>query len=93
MTQGRQPSPALMEVVAKSVADQQFREGMVNNPEQTIKDAGINLSQEELQAITSSSREEREQLMQQLGDRSSQLSVTFFQQFTQFFQFQCFFTY
>jgi hypothetical protein len=92
MTQGQGASPAMLEVAVKSISDPQFREGMINNPEETIKNAGISLSSEELAAVTSSSREEREQMMQQLGERSSQLSFQFFQQFTQFFSFQCFFT-
>jgi hypothetical protein len=88
LTQAQQtPSPAMMEVITRSMANPEFRESMVSDPQEALKSAGINLSEEELQGITSSSREQREQLMQQLGDRSSQLNITFFQQFTTFFQF------
>jgi hypothetical protein len=92
MTQGQGASPAMLEVAVKSLSDENFRTGMVNSPEETIKNAGIKLSDDELRAVTSTSREEREQMMQQLGERSSQLNFTFFQQFTQFFNFSCFFT-
>jgi hypothetical protein len=86
MTQGQQASPAMMELIVRSAANPEFRESMVENPEEAIKSAGINLSQEELQAISSSSREEREQLMEQLGERSSQVSFAFFEQLFQLFR-------
>ncbi len=59
------------QLIGKVLAEPEFRQQLVSNPNEAIRSAGIQLSQQEMQAITSSSREEREQMMQQLGDRSS----------------------
>ena len=65
------PSPALEQLIGKAVAEPEFRQQLVENPEQAIQSAGIELSAEERQALVSTSREEREQVLQQLGERTS----------------------
>jgi hypothetical protein len=72
MTQGGQaPSPALEQLIGKAVADESFRQQLVEDPEAAVRDAGIQLSSEEMQGLTSTSREEREQMLSQLGERTS----------------------
>jgi hypothetical protein len=68
---GQAPSPALEQLIGKAVAEPDFRQQLIDNPEEAIQSAGIELSQEELQAITGTSREEREQMLSALGERTS----------------------
>jgi hypothetical protein len=88
-----QPSPALIALIAKSAADAGYRKVMVDDPERAVREAGVTLTDDEMKAIVGSTREEREAMMEALGERASQLSVTWFQQITTFFHFECFFTY
>lgn len=68
---GQKPSPAMEQLIGKAIAEQDFRAQLVDNPEQAVRSAGINLSSQELQALQGTSREEREQMMSQLGERTS----------------------
>ena len=58
-------------LIARIVSDPEFRQSMVDNPEGAIQQANFQLDPEELRAISSSSREEREQMIQQLGERTA----------------------
>jgi hypothetical protein len=68
---GQAPSPALEQLIGKAVAEPDFRQQLIDNPESAVQSAGIQLSQEELQAIAGTSREEREQMLSSLGERTS----------------------
>jgi hypothetical protein len=68
---GQAPSPALEQLIGKAVAEPDFRQQLIDDPEGAVRSAGIDLSQEELQAITGTSREEREQMLSSLGERTS----------------------
>lgn len=70
-TEGAQPSPGLSQVIARAVADPSFRQQLVDNPESAVRSAGLQLSSDELQALQGSSREQREQMLQQLQERSA----------------------
>ena len=65
------PSPALEQLIGKAVSDPEFRQQLVDDPEQAIQSAGLDLTDEERQALVSTSREERESVLQELGERSS----------------------
>ena len=65
------PSPALEQLIGKAVADPEFRQQLVDDPEQAIQSAGLGLSDEERQALVSTSREEREEVLRELGERTS----------------------
>ena len=65
------PSPALEQLIGKAVADPAFRQQLMDDPEQAIQSAGLDLTDEERQALVSTSREEREQVLQELGERAS----------------------
>ena len=68
---GQAPSPGMEQLIGKVLAEPDFRQQLINNPTEALRSAGIQLNQQEMQADTGSSREEREQMMQQLGDRQS----------------------
>ena len=65
------PSPALEQLIGKAVADPEFRQQLVENPEQAIQAAGLDLTDDERRALVSTSREERESVLQELGERTS----------------------
>ena len=65
------PSPALEQLIGKAVADPEFRRQLVDDPEAAIQAAGLGLSDEERQALVGTSREEREEVLRELGDRTS----------------------
>jgi hypothetical protein len=69
--QGNQPSPAMEQLIGKAIAEPDFRQQLVNDPAQAVQQAGIQLSQQELEALQGTSREERAQMMEQLGERTS----------------------
>jgi hypothetical protein len=60
-------------VIAKAVLDPEFREALIDDPEQALSEAGIELSPEDRERIVSLSREEREEIMQQLESRQAAL--------------------
>jgi hypothetical protein len=68
---GFQPSQAMEQMIGKAVSDADFRQQLVDNPAEAVKSAGIELSPEELQTLESTSREERAQMLEQLGERTS----------------------
>ena len=70
-TQGQQPSQGMEKLIALSITDPQFRQQVIDNPEQAIQQAGVQLTPQEQQAVTGGSREEREQMLQPLGDRAA----------------------
>jgi hypothetical protein len=86
-----QPSPAILALVAKAAADAEYRQALIDDPETAVR--GFALTDEEIRTVVNTSRDEREEMMEALGERASQLSVTFFQQVTTFFNFSCFLTY
>jgi hypothetical protein len=69
--QGFQPSPAMEQMIGRAVSDPDFRQQLVDNPAEAVRSAGIQLSSEELQTLESTSREERSQMLEQLGERTS----------------------
>jgi hypothetical protein len=58
-----------------------------------MTNANIELSPALVAELANYSEADRTTLLEVLEDRSSQLSVTFFQQITTFFNFSCFLTY
>ncbi len=69
--QGTQVSEAMQLLLARAISDQQFRQQLIDNPEQALQSGEFNLSGEERRAITNTTREDREQMMQQLSERQS----------------------
>ncbi len=69
--QGQEPSEGMTLLIARVVSDPEFRQQLVDNPEQAIASGEFPLSAEERRVITSTSREEREQMMTQLSERTS----------------------
>ena len=69
------PSPALEQLIGKAVAEPEFRQQLVEDPEQAIQAAGLDLTEEERAALLSTSREEREEVLQELGERTSPWST------------------
>ena len=69
--------PGMEQLIGKAIGEPEFRQQLIDNPEQAVRSAGIQLTQEEMQALTSSSREEREQMMTQLSERTSPAVCTF----------------
>jgi hypothetical protein len=65
------PSPGVEQLIGKAIAEPDFRQQLVNNPRQAVQSAGISLSAQEVQALEDTSREEREQMISQLGERTS----------------------
>ena len=65
------PSEGLETLIGKVVAEPEFRQQMIDDPQTALRNAGITLSPQEMEAVTSTSREEREQMMTQLADRTS----------------------
>jgi hypothetical protein len=59
----------------------------------SMTNANIELSPALVAELANYSEADRNALLEVLEDRSSQLSVTFFQQITQYFNFSCFLTY
>jgi len=59
------------QVLGQLIADPQFREAMASNPEQAVKDAGIQLSPQEMERLRSMIAEDRQRLFQQLDPRDS----------------------
>jgi hypothetical protein len=59
------------QLIGKAIADPTFRDQLVNDPASAVQQAGINLSPQELQGLESTSREERAQMLSQLGERTS----------------------
>lgn len=60
-------------LVDKAVSDPEFRQQLVDNPREALQQAGIELPQEYMDELTNISVEQRQQLVEQLGDRSSPL--------------------
>ena len=75
--QGQEPSEGMTLLIARAVSDPAFRQKLVDNPEQALSSGEFNLSAEERRVITSTSREEREQMMTQLSERTSPAVCTF----------------
>ena len=65
------PSLALEQLIGRAVADPEFRQQLVENPEQALQAADLGLTDLERQALVSTSREERESVLQELGERTS----------------------
>jgi hypothetical protein len=73
---GQETSPAMEQLIGKAVTDADFRQRLVDDPQEAVRSAGIDLSREELQALQGVSREERERVLTELGERVSPISVT-----------------
>lgn len=69
--QGQAPSPALEQLIGKAIAEPDFRQILVDDPAQAVQQAGLQLSPDELQALENTPREQREQMMSELGERTS----------------------
>jgi hypothetical protein len=68
------PTPELEQLIGKAIAEPDFRQQLVDDPEQAIQSAGIELNSEEMRVLTSTSREQREQMMQELNERVNPIS-------------------
>ena len=68
---GQIPSQGLGDLIARAIQDPQFRQLLIDSPEQAIQQAGVQLTPQEQQAVVGGSREEREQMLQPLGDRAA----------------------
>ena len=68
---GQLPSPGMGQLIERSITDPQFRQRVIDSPEQAIQELGVQLTPQEMQAVTGGSREEREQMLQPLGDRAA----------------------
>lgn len=51
MSEKTESSGAFNYIVNRALHDPQFREGLANDPEETLKEAGYNLSTEEVNAL------------------------------------------
>jgi len=67
----QQPTPGMEQVIGKALTEPDFREALMRNPEEPVRSAGIELSADEFQALRSTSREEREKVLLELGERTS----------------------
>lgn len=65
------PSQAMEQLIGKAISDPTFRTQLINDPQAAASGAGLSLSAQELQSLQGTSREEREQMLQQLGERTS----------------------
>jgi hypothetical protein len=65
------PSPAMEQLIGKMIAEADFRQQLIDDPAAAVKASGLQLTSEEMEAVTSTSREEREQMLGQLGDRTA----------------------
>jgi hypothetical protein len=61
-------------VIGRVIADPDFRQALVEEPEQALQDAGIQLDPEDLRQLTSMSRADREQMADELEARQSSSS-------------------
>jgi Ribosomally synthesized peptide prototyped by Frankia Franean1_4349. len=66
------PAPSSNEtVIGRAIADPEFRQALVEDPEQALQDAGLQLDPDALRQLTSMSREDREQMADELDARQS----------------------
>ena len=65
------PSPALEQLIGKALTNSEFRQKLVEDPEEAVRSAGLALSPEELQTLQGMSLEHRQQTMDELGERIS----------------------
>jgi hypothetical protein len=59
------------QVVALAITDEQFRQALVDDPEAALSERNIRVSAEDMQRLTSMSREERQQAAEALDTRQS----------------------
>ncbi len=69
--QSTQISEGMQLLVARAISDPQWRQQLIDNPQQALDRAAFPLSDEERRVITSTTREDREQMMTQLSERQS----------------------
>ena len=67
----RELSKGFQDMLGRMVSDPDFRRAMASNPEQAVKDAGIQLAPQELERIRSMTPEDRQKLMQEMDTRDS----------------------
>jgi len=72
---GSEMGQGMEQLIGKAIAEPDFRQQVIENPEEAVRNAGIELSAEEMEALTGSSREEREQIMQALAERMSPICL------------------
>ena len=56
-------------IAGKAVADSEFRQKLLDDPEAAVKDAGIELTDEQMQALREMDKEQLEKGMAMLDDR------------------------
>ena len=59
----------LRTVAGKAVADPEFRQKLIGDPEAAVKEAGIDLTDEEIQALKAMDKEQFEQGLAELDQR------------------------
>ena len=69
--QSTQISEGIQLLTARAISDPAWRQQLIDNPQQALDRVQFPLSDEERRIITSTSREDREQMMQQPTARTS----------------------
>jgi hypothetical protein len=59
------------QVVALAITDPEFRQAMIDNPEEAVRSRGIELTSDDMARLTALSAEDRQQLAEQLATRQS----------------------
>ena len=59
----------LRAVAGKAVADPEFRQKLIENPESAVKEAGINLTDDQLKALIEMDKEKFKQGISELDER------------------------
>jgi hypothetical protein len=59
----------LRAIAGKALADPEFRQKLIDDPEGTVKEAGIELSDEEMKALKEMDKEQFEQSLSDLDER------------------------
>ena len=75
--QGQEASDGMQMLIARAISDPEFRNLLIENPEQALQSGGFDLSVEERRVITGTSRQEREDMLCQLSERTSPAVCTF----------------
>ena len=67
----RQLSKGFQDMLGRMVSDPDFRKAMASNPEQAVRDAGIQLDPQELERLRSMTPDDRQRLLQEMDTRDA----------------------
>jgi len=59
------------QLIGKMAAEPDFRQQMIDDPAAAVQSAGLQLTPGEMQAVTGTSREEREEMLSHLSERTA----------------------